>query len=277
MKNPQRNAVYAILETMERISRGADVGATPSSGHAEAAKESRPRPPVREVLVDREHLLRLRNEVRRELMSLRAELGQMLTERECYLALFPVVVCLDELVQTRYSSSDQTSWSMLQKEFFNVDQGGELFYATLDDVLDSGPRSSIIIEIFYFCLSVGFRGKYSGDEDKVASYMRKLRSKFEEAAAHAAPEAEETPAAAGIIRPMRTHVWWYYVASAIAVLLVYFALRSLASGDRMQAQGSNGPRDVPARSAADRPTPRSAARDVQSVAVERQEEFAWDS
>jgi type IV/VI secretion system ImpK/VasF family protein len=226
MSDPQRNVLFPIFETLDRLSRGtaptADTAVT-----AGGRKDPRPRAGGGPVLADRDDLNRLRGDLRKQLLALRAELGQMVTERECYLALFPIVLCLDEIIQTRYASVEM-SWSLLQREFFQVDKGGELFYDTLEELLNGAQRSLLVLEVFYFCLSIGFKGKYNGDEEKIASYMRKLRSQFEAEGFAAADETD--PTVTGMIKPTG-RCWWYYAVSAGLIVLLYLLFHSLAGGE----------------------------------------------
>jgi hypothetical protein len=141
--------------------------------------------------------------------------------------LFPIVLTLDELVQTRYAEIDQRSWPLLQRELFSVDQGGELFYETLDEILERGLSTPLVLEVFTFCLSVGFRGKHSGDEETVIAYLGRLRGRLDQGAT-AAPE-DSTRVSSGLIRPAGRFWWLYYVAAALLVLGLYFTLGSMAS------------------------------------------------
>ena len=225
MSNQQRNVLFPMFETLDRLSRGPGAADT-TVVTAGARKEPRQRAGG-PVLADREDLARLRGELRKQLVALRAELGQMVTERECYLALFPIVLCLDEIIQTRYTSVEM-SWPLLQREFYQVDKGGELFYDTLDELLGGMQHSPLILEVFYFCLSIGFKGKYNGDEERIAAYMRKLRSKLE-ATGFASTEAETTSTA--LIKPTG-RCWWYYAVSAGLIVLLYLLFHSLAADAR---------------------------------------------
>jgi type IV/VI secretion system ImpK/VasF family protein len=225
MSNQQRNVLFPIFETMDRLSRGS--GASDTVVTAGGRKEPRQRGGSGPVLADREDLTSLRGDLRKQLLALRAELGQMVTERECYLVLFPIVLCLDEIIQTRYMNVEM-SWPLLQREFFQVDKGGELFYETLDELLDGAHRSPVILEVFYFCLSIGFKGKYNGDEERIAAYMRKMRTQFE-AAGFPSTETEE-PTVTGLIKPTG-RCWWYYAVSAGLIGLLYLLFHSLAADE----------------------------------------------
>lgn len=236
MKDQTRKAVFAILEKIEQLSRGG--GLLTSSPPASQVRPSQPGlggvSPA-QTMVDHEAIVRLRQDTRKELLDLRSDLSQHFSERECYLALFPIVVCIDELVQTRFANVDQSSWPLLQREFFKVDQGGELFYTTIDEGLERDIYPSLIYEIFYFCLSAGFRGKYSGDERTVARYLDTLAARLPTEVAEATRIEESPP---GRIKPTASH-WWFYVGAVVVLLLVYVLLRGLA-GDE-PATGPSAP------------------------------------
>ena len=203
MKSPEHNALYPMLETLARLAQPASL-------------------PV----MDQGALSRLRAELRQKLLALRGELGGFLLEQDCYLTMFPLVLSLDELIQTRHASAE-TSWPLLQQEFFNVDQGGALFYSTLDELMAAARTTSIVYEVFYFCLNVGFRGRLSGDEDAVESLMKRLRSKLDLPPVALAEETADC-AAAGVLKPTRSH-WWLYLAAVLLLTLTYLLRRSAAS------------------------------------------------
>lgn len=219
MKNQQLKIIRPVLELMERMSRGEVPFEEGSGKGAGDARES-----AAPVMLDRQRLTHLRVETRKLLVAVRSRLAETMTERECYLALFPIVVCIDELVQTRYAGVDQSSWPLLQGEFFKVDQGGELFYASVDDILDAGGHSTLIYEIFYFCLALGFKGKLLGDEDRIASYMKRLAAQLP--AATFGAEAPST-LVSGAVKPVISP-WWFYLGAALIVAAFYLLFSMLA-------------------------------------------------
>jgi len=236
MITEQRNALLPILERVERL-----MGGTPESGRR--ATDAPPSFPG-QTHVDREELVRIRGDLRKQLFALREELGQMLTERDCYLALFPIVLCLDEIIQTRYANVDELSWPLLQREFFGVDRGGELFYDTLEELLGGALASQLALELFYFCLSVGFKGKLAGQEDRIAAYLQRLRNKVEVAL----PSGEDTdPGLSARIKPTGRY-WWYYAVAVALLVALYVLLRSLAAEEPRSA----GVLSAPGRAAAAR-------------------------
>jgi type IV/VI secretion system ImpK/VasF family protein len=170
----------------------------------------------------------LHGELRDLLVELRAQLSRDLSERDCYLALFPIVVHLDEIIQTKFASALQSGWPLLQRDFFDTDRGGELFYDTLDELLERDRPPQLVYEIYFFCLNLGFQGKNAGDDKRRATYMRRLSHFF------VVPETpEQTPRSdSGNIKPPGTYVWYYLGAGGVVVLLylIFWALSSARSG-----------------------------------------------
>ena len=178
-------------------------------------------------ITDQESMLRLRTDLRKLLVGVRAELGRHVTEREVYLILFPLVVNLDEVVQLAVVDSERVGWPLLQKDLFDTDKGGELFYQALDEILDSRHGSPFVHQVYYFCLRLGFRGKLVGEEERVREYLRRLLARF--------PALPETPAApppaeTGQIGAVRSPLW-YYLPAAAAVIAAYFVIAALAGRD----------------------------------------------
>jgi type IV/VI secretion system ImpK/VasF family protein len=178
-------------------------------------------------LASADELSRLRADLRKQLVTLKAELGTHLTERETYLALFPLVVHADEIVQTTMIDVGRTSWASLQKDFFETDRGGEVFYQTLEDILEVTPVGPFVYQIYCFCLSLGFRGLHAEDPDRVEQYLRRLATKLA-AKSTAPPPVEPTFEDVGRVPHMRS-IAWYYAAAVGALLLTYLLFDVMAS------------------------------------------------
>jgi type IV/VI secretion system ImpK/VasF family protein len=174
------------------------------------------------------NLTLLHSELQELLVTLKAELSRDLSERDCYLALFPIVVYIDEIIQTKYTGAQQPSWPLLQREFFDTDRGGELFYDTLDELLERDRPPQLVYEIYFFCLNLGFQGKNAGNDARRDTYMRRLSHFF---VVPETPITEPKPEA-GSIEPPGTYVWYYLGAVGVVVLfyLLFWALASARSG-----------------------------------------------
>ncbi len=125
-------------------------------------------------------VVNIRTEMRTQLDFLRATVSELYSERDVYLIIFPIVAHIDELIQTSFLREMQTGWPLLQKELFKLDNAGEVFYEIIDDILLKPQTPVFIFEIYYFCLSYGFRGRYEGNPVKVKEYMKKLQSRLQQ-------------------------------------------------------------------------------------------------
>ncbi len=214
--------IHRIFEKMRELLSQSVAASGPSGGAVSVETGSSP-PESRPALLGIDEMIGLRAEIRSELDFFRAALAEHLGERDCYLVVFPIVAHFDELVQTKYLDPEQMSWPTLQRELFQVDDAGELFYDTLDDLLLKPKTLPLIFEVFYLCLSDGFRGRYAGNTARIAEYKERLRSKIpvEEPGADAGEPADtvflEDPGSPA----------WYYVIDFGFILLLYFVLNVL--------------------------------------------------
>jgi type IV/VI secretion system ImpK/VasF family protein len=171
-----------------------------------------------------EELLRARSELRKELDSVRAKISAQLNERDGYLVLFAIVAHFDELVQMRFLKGDKLNWPTLQRELFQVDDAGEIFYETLDDLLIKPQTLPFVLEVYYFCLNDGFKGRYDQNPAKIIEYMERLKQRipFKEVDVVRREEAEpmeiETPRSPAA----------YYVSAAVIAFVFYGVLMAAA-------------------------------------------------
>jgi type IV/VI secretion system ImpK/VasF family protein len=189
--------------------------------------------PAREVPLGRELLLpndpgtrpalavdivALRSEIRSRLTLLKSRLGEVLTEREVYYTVFPIVVYVDELVQIA-TAGRASDWPPLQRELYDVDNGGELFYTIIETLLKREETSPLIFETFYFCLNAGFLGQHQSEPTKIDEY--KARLAFRIPIQRPPVEAGSGEAAPVELVPFPT---WYYAAAAGAVVGLFLIL-----------------------------------------------------
>ncbi len=126
------------------------------------------------LLLDPATLTKLNTELRNKLDALRDNLNRELTENETYLVMFPLVLLCDEMVMTRLSKEQQTSWPLLQSELFQINYGGDVFYDFVDERLEKPDTPPIVFEVLYFCLAAGFVGKFGESGGKVQRYRTLL-------------------------------------------------------------------------------------------------------
>ncbi|MCG8635734.1 MAG: DotU family type IV/VI secretion system protein [Desulfobacterales bacterium] len=124
------------------------------------------------------NILQVRETIRKQLDLLRIDLADRLTEQESYYVLFAIVIYIDENIQTNVLDKAELRWPLLQKELFDIDDGGNLFYDTLDHILKKPEITLFVFEIFYFCLKHGFLGKHIDDPIIIADYKKSLEQKI---------------------------------------------------------------------------------------------------
>ncbi|MEN6375660.1 MAG: DotU family type IV/VI secretion system protein [Smithella sp.] len=167
-----------------------------------------------------EDMIALRAELRNQLDFLKVALSDVHNERDTYMILFPIVAQIDEIIQNNILSPVDVSWPLLQKELFQIENAGEVFYEILEDLLNKPQTPTSIYEVYYFCLRYGFRGRYENNPAKIVDYINRLREKLEVHGEKDIPlEAESTGQVKKIIRP-----YWYYLIAAGVFLLVFLML-----------------------------------------------------
>ena len=164
----------------------------------------------------------MRDGMRKLLDALRSELARTLTEHEVYSVLIPIVVYCDELANA-VTREAMKRWEPLQSEKFNIENGGELFYWSIDERLRQQETHPLVFEVFYFCLNDGFVGMHQGDPRKIDEYKDRLRKRIPLQPAGGGPRKDR------VAPRLVKFPWKYYAAAASAVLVVYVLLRWVAS------------------------------------------------
>ncbi|MEE2902074.1 MAG: DotU family type IV/VI secretion system protein [Myxococcota bacterium] len=119
-------------------------------------------------------IVTLRAALREHLQLLRDLLSRRLTEREVYYCLFPIVIYTDELVHAAVGQRSRT-WAPLQQELYDVDNGGEMFYSLIDNLLAKSETLPLIFEVFYFCIRDGFVGALDNNPARIQEYLDRLK------------------------------------------------------------------------------------------------------
>ncbi len=110
--------------------------------------------------------------------ELKAHLEQKLDKNEASLILFAMVAAIDEEMQRVDYNRPKIRWNPLQKDFQGSYTGGEVFFTTIDHILDNPKISSIVYEVFYFMLKRGFQGKYRESKTQLLKYADLLKQKI---------------------------------------------------------------------------------------------------
>lgn len=205
MKNELWLAVHAVFQALEKLGKNfgqKSVEVSSSTFQLEEIEEPH----------NIEQLVQARKELRSLLMHLKSVFGEHLSEREVYMSLFPIVVYIDETVQTEVFQVNEKQWALLQKELFDIEDGGALFYDTLDDALRHPETLPFVLEIFYLCMNNGFKGKYADNPARISSYLEMLHNRIPTAEVDFAPLDGEAPKLEHGYSPR----WYYLVAIGLA-------------------------------------------------------------
>ena len=150
---------------------------------------------------------------------------------DVYLAKYAFCAALDEIILTSQLPL-RHDWEAypLQIQYFGDHLAGEVFFDHLEKVRMQGAASLSVLEVFYYCLVLGFEGKYrlEGPEKlnyligRVGEEIRQLRGKHSDFAPHWAIPDKITQV---IAREMP--MWLYFVLLAVVALLSYGVFRWL--------------------------------------------------
>ena len=162
---------------------------------------------------ERVKLVEVRNIFRQELQSLRRKLGDVFTEQEVYHLLFPITIHCDELLCS--AAGDRADrWDPLQTEYFDVYDGGEKFFSTLERLMAEDETHRLILEVYYFCLNDGFGGRYREEPAQLEDYQLRLKHRIAvEVDIDATHTQEAQPTPVKLIR----FPWHYYAVAAVSI------------------------------------------------------------
>lgn len=166
----------------------------------------------------------LHADVRDRLDRLRAVLRAQPDGDRMMLAL---ILFVDERIMRQLADDVRLSWPLLQVEWLGSSRGGEEFYRILDRLLEDQRTAGLLLEIFYFCLSNGFVGRYAGNPAAIEDYRRRLRARIGVPEAVSAPERE--PATPEMPLPWQAHPAWYYLGTAVVMVGLVVLMTALSN------------------------------------------------
>lgn len=154
----------------------------------------------------------------------------------CKNAEFALVAFLDEAV-TSLPFSDKDAWltNPLQSELFGLNYAGEEFFRRLEELRRRTQENIQVLEVYYLCLVLGFKGKYHLDnpeglrqlvEETKADILRSKERRFQlPLAPHGTPEEKF-----GEIVTRNLPGWLVAAAAGGVAVLFFFVLSWLISG-----------------------------------------------
>jgi type IV/VI secretion system ImpK/VasF family protein len=156
------------------------------------------------------------------LEQLKTSLEQKLDKNHAALILFAIVATVDEEMQGLDYLHLKVRWNPLQKDFFAAYTAGEVFFKTIDEILDDPTIPSMVYEVFYYMLKRGFQGKYRDSKTQLVKYLDLLAHKISVTQSHLKSQIKElvTP----YLKKEKKAKWQYYGSAVVLFILVYFAI-----------------------------------------------------
>jgi type VI secretion system protein ImpK len=82
-------------------------------------------------------------------------------DEDIHRAVFALVAFIDEtIIASEWDQKDHWLSNPLQLQLFNRYDAGEVFFITLDTLRQRPENYRELLELYFLCLSLGFRGKY---------------------------------------------------------------------------------------------------------------------
>jgi type VI secretion system protein ImpK len=112
--------------------------------------------------------------------------GEGIDHDDIEFTLYALIAFLDEvIIRSQWVQKDIWITKPLQLEFFGSYNAGEVFYSKLDELRRRPHSTYDVLQVYYFCLALGFKGKYLLEEkEKRKKIMEEICSDF----MHANPE-----------------------------------------------------------------------------------------
>lgn len=120
-------------------------------------------------------LQELQSDMTSQLNDLNTLFIEQIGELNASYSLFPIVVYFDEIIQTTLSIEFISYWQQnFQKQYFQTDIGGDLFYERLEEILAKRNIDIFVYSVFYFCLNDGFKGRYVNNPQKIEDDKKQI-------------------------------------------------------------------------------------------------------
>lgn len=171
-------------------------------------------------IINLDSITAARNRINEIVDQLRISLEQSLDKQYAAQVVFAIVAYLDEQIQSYLLEKGQANWVPLQKDFYGAYNAGNLFYDTIDKLVEDPLVPESVFEIFYFILKKGFLGKYKDSKTHINKYLDILKDKITIAPAQELPKDHAMHA---LNSKKKIKPWHYYTAAGVvSVMLLSF-------------------------------------------------------
>lgn len=150
-------------------------------------------------------------------------------------AKFALVAFLDEsLIASDWEGKEQWLANPLQLQLFNRFDAGDEFYNRVQNLLNEIKLNTEVLEVYYLCLTLGFKGKYAYLEQEM---LRTITDDIHQELALSNPKLSGTLSPHGkrkeeVAEVIRSEVplWSIAVGAAAIVLVIYFIFSLFSIG-----------------------------------------------
>ena len=152
------------------------------------------------------------------------------------LSKFALVSFLDEtIISSSWNQKDSWLSEPLQLKFFNSFNAGEEFFDHLNKLRQRSSSNKDVLEIFFLCLTLGFRGKYQLQSPE------NLRRIIDELNIELHPDTMGTFEGLSPNGKPRDYLeqiikskfpFWVYPAAAIIILIIFYLIMSVSISDK---------------------------------------------
>lgn len=101
-------------------------------------------------------------------------------QADIQLGKYALVALVDELI-SRYYPNVNHHWPVrsLQLYYYQSNIAGNLFFENLDNLLVDQQNKRLVLEVYYVCLSLEFKGRYRDQDELLEEYRRRVRLSLE--------------------------------------------------------------------------------------------------
>lgn len=165
----------------------------------------------------------------------RAAQGQGISAAEARSASFALVSFIDEtILSSNWRHRDAWLTDPLQKELYDRTDAGEEFFSRVDEMLAHPQRDAEVLEVYYLCMTLGFKGKYQlHSQGQLRALIETIREHLRNApgftVAGLAPHGTPDDQAAAAFKS-KLPTWVVLALAGALALLIYVAMSIYIQG-----------------------------------------------
>ena len=129
------------------------------------------------------NIIMVQTDMMRLIRNFQQKLATQMTKDKAQHVVLPVTLAFDEWLLKHYFQKRLIVWPLLQTQLFQVNNGGQLFYTTLEQHLKQAEAQDVLqqnflFEIYYFFLKEGFGGMYANAPKERVAYLQQLETRL---------------------------------------------------------------------------------------------------